>query len=99
MCVCVKPRHAMTIARPDLAVKRHGMWRPETDVQTWLWWHVKAWDWRPKNAFAMIRNLVARARDPQWEELWGYGKKPKRMHRIHCIHYYRIQYTRQARNI
>ena len=44
-------------------------------------------------------NLVARARDPLWEESWGSGKKPKRMHGIHCIHYYRIQYTRQARNI
>ena len=30
-------------------------------------------------------NLVARARDPLWEESWGSGKKPKRMHGIHCI--------------
>ena len=30
-------------------------------------------------------NLVAKARDPPWEESWGSGKKPKRMHRIHCI--------------
>ena len=29
-------------------------------------------------------NLVARARDPLWEESWGSGKKPKRMHGIHC---------------
>ena len=32
-----------------------------------------------------LYNLVARARDPLWEESWGSGKKPKRMHRIHCI--------------
>ena len=30
-------------------------------------------------------NLVARARDPVWEESWGSGKEPKRMHGIHCI--------------
>ena len=30
-------------------------------------------------------NLVARARDPLWEESWGCGKKPKSMHGIHCI--------------
>ena len=30
-------------------------------------------------------NLVARARDPLWEESWGSGKKPERMHGIHCI--------------
>ena len=47
----------------------------------------------------IYNNLVARARDPLSEESWGSGKKPKRMHGIHCIHYYRIQYTRQARNI
>ena len=32
------------------------------------------------------------------EEWWGSGKKPK-MHGVRCIHYYRIQYSRQARNI
>ena len=32
-----------------------------------------------------MTNLVARARDPLWEESWGSGKKPKRMHGIHCI--------------
>ena len=41
-------------------------------------------------------NLVARARDPLWEESWGSGKKPKRMHRIHRIP---LLSDKQARNI
>ena len=30
-----------------------------------------------------MANLVARTRDPLWEESSGSGKKSKRMHRIH----------------
>ena len=30
-----------------------------------------------------MANLVARARDPLWEESWGFGKKRKRMYGIH----------------
>ena len=30
-----------------------------------------------------MANLVARTGDPLWEELWGFGKKPNRMHAIH----------------
>ena len=41
-------------------------------------------NFRPVYAKAVSRaNLVARARDPLWEESRGFGKKPKRMHGIH----------------
>ena len=39
-----------------------------------------------------ILSVVARARDPLWEESW------KTMHRINCT-ILSDQYTRQARNI
>ena len=48
---------------------------------------------------ATLCNLVARARDPLWENSWGSGKKSKIMHGIHCIpllsdpvHYASAQY-------
>ena len=48
---------------------------------------------------AVFHNLVARARDPLWEESWALGKSPKECTEFTAFHYYRIQYTRQARNI
>ena len=47
-----------------------------------------------------IANLVARARDPLWEESWGSGKKAQKnaQNSLHSITI-RSKYTRQARNI
>ena len=55
----------------------------------WKDWEQKASHFPPEVAFQLYSfhwiNLVARARDPLWEESWGSGKEPKRMHGIHCI--------------
>ena len=68
-----------------LEVKKSLRYR---DLKLATFWVSQTLRWPEKgklHLFMLFCNLVARARDPLWEESWGSGKKPKRMHGIHCI--------------